>query len=168
VESLVPPQKWSITVQGIERIEREILRRSKRARDPAPAFIRLTFDLRSIMKRQFDEQGGFLGSRWAALAPNTVKRKKRRRKTGHGGDPRILHDFTRLRKSYTVGTERYVHTSMDSFEVMSLVPYVGFHMTGTKFMPQRKVFEFNTFVKRRWTKAVQNYIARGIVTLPPL
>lgn len=164
----MPVGKFSITVQGTERIERQLMRYRGRALDPAPVFQRLSFDMRAIMGKQFDSSGAYLGKPWAALAPATVIRKKRRRKVGRGGDPRILHDYRRMRKSYTVGSERRVMITADSYEIGSKVPYVGFHMTGTKWMPQRIVFRFDRKTASRWTKAVQNYIARGVIQLPPL
>jgi len=118
-------------------------------------------DFRQIMVRQFDSQGSYLDAPWTGLAEATIEKKER-----EGTDPRILHEFRFMRKSFTQGITGYRWSSRGYLKIGSDIPYVGYHQTGTRRMPQRIVFQFTPWLERRWANALGVYLARGIIDLP--
>lgn len=137
-----------------------------------PIFSRLQTDLRSIMKRQFDSEGAYLGGeKWEELAPTTVLDKILHNKRGAlpVWDMRILHRTTKMRKSFTVGTGAIRSYGGKSFTFEGAFP-AGIHQAGaaTGKPPQRIIFQWTQTHQLRWVKAIQNWIFRGDLRITPL
>jgi phage gpG-like protein len=152
------------TIMGTERLRAMLHRWIDHAVDVRPALTGVAKDFKSIEAKQFNSQGGYLGTRWAPLADSTREYKAKHPEW----DKRILHRTRTLRKSLTVGTGGYRTISRDSIELGSNVPYAGFHQSGTANMPQRMIFKFTPWINRRWTKIIQTWIVTGQVVRPPL
>lgn len=154
------PIALDVHVQGDERVRlmfNGVVRRGYRMRQFGAFLAR---DFRTIMVRQFDSAGRYLGTPWTGLADATIERKER-----EGTDGRILHEFRFMRKSFTTGQGGYRYDSRGYFKIGSDIPYVGFHQTGTTRMPQRIVFKFTPWLARRWRFALGQYLVEGRNTL---
>lgn len=150
-----------IRVFGDKRIIRAIGNKRKRAADMRPVFRWMTRDFRTIMKRQFDSQGSYLGQRWAPLAQATRDRKARM-----GSDRRVLHETRNMRKSFTVGTNGQRIMTRTELSFSTNIGYAKFHNSGTRYMPERVIFQFTPMIRRRWGRAMTAYLNRGVIGPP--
>lgn len=137
-----------------------------------------------LFDQQFDSEGAYLGSRWAPLAPVTVKLRQRR---GHGRGG-ILRDTNRLWASLTKlgqGPDALIILTDTSIERGTKVPYAQWQQTGflsktfvvvdkngnavplrrktPKQIPARPIVTENipADVLSGWQTAIANFIASG-------
>lgn len=82
-----------------------------------------------LMRQQFDSEGAAMGTRWAPLAPVTLKLRERR---GHGRGG-ILRDTNRLWASLTklgLGPDALLVVTDASIERGTKLPYAQWQQTG--------------------------------------
>lgn len=134
----------------------------KAATDLSPVFggpINQSVD--EAIKKQFDTEGSFSGTKWAPLAPVTVKLRGRR---GHGRGG-ILRDTNRLWASLTklgLGPEAIKVVTKNSLVRGSTVPYAQYHQTG---------YQSRTFVvinKQGDPVALRRKTPRAVPARPPI
>ena len=102
-------------------------------------------------------------SKWAPLAPSTLRARARRRKiSGSSGfGTKILWDTGRLRNSYI--NSPIVHVEGNTMRWGTDVPYAKYHETGTRWMPARPVVGYAAVLApRRLQSALNKYIREEI------
>jgi len=152
-------------LHGETQLQRRFLRWSSFASDATAAFEGIYAYLLKVEKEQFASQGATSGHAWAQLAQSTVQAKQRQ-----GLRPEILraHDllFSSLTKKSDPNQLKIVQPNMLAFG--SMMPYARYQQTGTSRMPQRRPIDLNVKNKIAIIKALQLFLARGIVRVPQL
>lgn len=140
---------------GEQAVARELIGIDARGLDMRPAMDDVLDMLRTSERRQFDSQGVYGSGGWAPLAAATIARKQR---AGH--DPRILHATHRLRDSLTErgNPEELALARRDGADFGSLVPYAGYHQTGTSHMPRRRPAQLPETDRRQVIRILQRYV----------
>lgn len=93
------------------------------------------------------------GNPWAPNAPSTIKRKKRKGKTG-AGEPKVLIDTGNLRNSFSM------KTLASGVEVGTPVPYAQYHQAGTGRIPQRLILPTAKSIPIEWQLAMIKIIGK--------
>lgn len=142
----------TISVFGEQQIARRLENVADRLRDMRPLWRALRYEFYRHEEFQFRGEGRAASGGWDQLAESTVKRR--------GSAHPILTHTGLLRASLThpnaLGSRW--HEGKSEMYVESAVPYGRFHQFGTVNMPQRRPVEFTEDHRRRWVKAVQQYI----------
>lgn len=157
---MAAPVTLSIDVHGIEPLVKNIGGMRRRLRNPAPAY-RVTANLlEKHVAAVFQSQGARLGLGWKALAPSTVKARKRRwgyyrqvPRFRAGPTRPILTWSGRLRWSFRRGKPGHLRqVSASGLTWGSSVPYGGYHdSAGPRrgSLPRRAILDFqNEFQER--------------------
>ena len=152
------PLRLQLEVFGDVQLDRELLRFSGRVTDLRPVWEALAADFEAIEAGQFNSQGARGSGGWQPLAESTVRQKARHPEW----DQRILHRTLALRNSLTdagaPGAVRQIAPA--EMLVGSTVAYGVFHQQG-KGVPRRRPVELTAADRRRWVKAVQQYVVTG-------
>jgi phage gpG-like protein len=143
---------------GDVQLSRRMLRFGENVGDLSPAFRQIVDDFAKLGFDQFASEGRKASGGWAPLAASTIARK---------GHDTILSATGDLETSLT-GTQdgglRRVHITDDEMEYLSLVPYAGYHQTGTARMPRRRPFELRARDRASVVKRLQRHIVEGLRT----
>jgi len=154
---------------GEELFSRALSRFNQDARDWSPAFRIIARDvLAPFVQRQFDSQGVEGGTKWADLAPSTIK--------GRPAGPLLLLTG-RLLRSFTEPGGGHVEDVQPRKLVWgSQVPYAVFHQTGAlkgfqradgvpsgrgtgRGMPMRPILALTEPLRQRITSVMMNHMA---------
>lgn len=140
------------SIDGIEEMDRRLLRFSEKARDLSDAWDEVADVIMEGESRLFDTQGRAGAGGWAALAPATVADKARR-----GADPRVLHDSGALRASLTErgASGQVLEVRPDGLRFGTSVAYAAFHQHGTSRMPARPPLRLSETTRRKVVKVIQ-------------
>jgi hypothetical protein len=147
-------------LHGEVQLNRRFLRWSGYAGDATPVWESIYDFLREVEKGQFASEGVESGHAWAQLAISTVEAKHRL-----GLHPEILRATDALYKSLTGKDDsnqlKIIQPQMLAFG--SMLDYAKFHQSGTTHMVQRRPIDLSQHNKDVIVKAVQMWLARGVV-----
>lgn len=104
--------------------------------DLTPAWTQIADDVQADFALNMATEGGLFAGGWAPLKPNTIADRVRK---GYGAGP-ILWRTGELAHSLS-GDSGYAVKEVrpDGVTVGTSLPYAGYHQTGTKKMPMRRV-----------------------------
>jgi phage gpG-like protein len=139
--------------QSAEHAAQQLAAYARKVGDPLPVLERAREILANDEELVFQSQGGAIGSRWSALAADTVARKT---------DDRILVMTGKLLDALT--TPSNVHVTAESATLAPRgVPYASYHMSGTKRMPARPFMGISAEAQNEFLRTLSQYLA----VLPP-
>ena len=139
-------------VLGETQVSAMLSRTTDKIHDLAPYWATVTVLLQSLVKEQFDTEGGRTGG-WAPLSPSYAADKARR----FGAQP-ILVATGKLRDSLVGGSAISRQVGNESLEFGTSVPYGIYHQKGTQNMPQRKILDLNSDDQRTLMKMLQRHL----------
>ncbi len=146
-------------VEGIDPFVAQLERFQQNFTTAEPAFEAMAEFQRSIWQRQFDQEGAYTGTKWAALTPPYGRWKQR-----HFPGKPILELTGDLRESMTQRPFGIDVITDDQMVIGTGVPYASYHQRGTEKMPARPIIEKPSFQDRRkFASILHNWIVKGTV-----
>jgi hypothetical protein len=141
-----------ITETGGDRVRFKINTMAARAKNLTPAY--KTFGEYRARRHTaiFNSQRSPYDEKWTALKPATIAKKRKK-----GSDPRILHDSLKMRGSfYTKPTARKIEWGYS-------VPYIRYHVKGTRRLPIRSPLEDKRGLAPRDMKRYKKLLAEYLL-----
>lgn len=147
---------FQISISGDKQLNRRFVTMKHSVEDATPAWKSITTFLERTERSQFAQQG--VAKSWAPLAQSTVESKRR-----NGLRPEILRATDALKNSMTKKSSGdAIRIQEPTFMVFGTsVPYAGYHQTGTKRMPQRRVLDLTPEQRIEIMKRLQRFIVTG-------
>lgn len=147
---------FTLDVAGDTQMARGFSRLGDSIKDLRPAFKEIVKSFRTIMKKQFESEGGYSGDKWAPLSPTYAVWKAE----NFGGQP-ILQLTGLLADSLTSKTP-YTVEEIDkkSLVIGTKLAYGTYHQTGTGRMPARPIINLTEQDKMTWMKIFQKFIMK--------
>jgi phage gpG-like protein len=132
----------SITVDDV-RLNTALERLERVYSDPRPAFRPMAEQVVKMARAQMDSAGRHSGRPWAARAPSTMRSITSANRGGFRSVGLPLHATGRLFRGVGTfgGPDSIYREERDGVTVGTSVPYARFHQTGTRRMPQRKIYD---------------------------
>jgi phage gpG-like protein len=119
------------------------------------------YQVRTVNKRQFDEQGSVETGKWAPLSPPYARFKARVRP----GRPILVFDGD-LRREMTVPGKGVYEVWPKGMTVGTDIDYAKYHQKGTPNMPARPLMgKAREADKRRFEKILQRWIVESRVSV---
>lgn len=137
---------------GEKILHRKLMRFADNLAVPIVALEAAGDHLRAAAAKQFGTEGGYASGGWAALADSTVAEKARK-----GQSPQILRATGALMDSLIdkFDPNHIERLSPNTLTFGSMIPYGGYHQTGTSRMPKRPPVALTEADKRLLVKEMQ-------------
>lgn len=153
------PVQITFRIMGATTVEETIRKYTDRLKDIRPVGDALINYFRSVMQKQFESSGAYLGDAWVPLAQSTIEDKTRRGTVGNG----ILRDSLDLYYSLTGGGRGAIQTvTEDSVTFGSSIYYLGYLDGGTRKMPARPVYgdkdAFLLLMEKKFSSLVSDHV----------
>lgn len=146
---------------GLTALPRRIATWGRQISDLSPAFEQIGADLRDDFMRNITGAGSFFGP-WAPLAATTVRR---RLAEGTGAEP-LWRTGTLLRSLADVGHPDHIHiVTPTSLTEGTRLYYAGFHQSGTRRMPARKIVGITWTRQQQIVRRIEEYV-NGVIGHP--
>lgn len=137
---------------GAKILHRNLMRFAENLAAPVAALEVAADHLRAAAAKQFGTEGGYASGGWAPLADSTVAEKARK-----GQSPQILRATGALMDSLIdkFDAGHIERLSPNTLTFGSMIPYGGYHQTGTSRMPKRPPVALTEGDKRMLVKEMQ-------------
>jgi phage gpG-like protein len=147
---------------GAEPFARVLRKFGDNLADATPAFEAMAeYQVGTVNKRQFDEQGSVETGKWAPLSPPYARFKARVRP----GRPILVFDGD-LRREMTVPGKGVYEVWPKGMTVGTDIDYAKYHQKGTPNMPARPLMgKAREADKRRFEKILQRWIVESRVSV---
>lgn len=153
------PGTVQVLVFGETQVAMSLRRGVSALGDMSPALDVVADDMMYVIEKTFTGQGRRYGGSWAALSPETVKRK-----AAKGQDPRINIATGRMMRAFSLrgGDHQLLHVGPHSIELGSDLDYPEHTQYGTSRMPARPFIDFYPQDRKLWAKICREYVVEAM------
>jgi phage gpG-like protein len=153
------PGTVQILVFGEKQVAMNIRRGMAALGDMGPALTEVASDMMRVIGATITSGGRRYGGSWAALDPQTIKRK-----AAKGQDPRALIATGALLRAYSVmgAPNQILEVGAQHLRLESSLDYAEDLQTGTSRMPARPFINFYPQDRRRWAAICSEYLREAM------
>jgi phage gpG-like protein len=142
-------------VSGIATVQQKFATYGADVKDLSVPFTEIADDLQADFTLNMATEGALFGGGWAPLAPSTIADRVRK---GYGAGP-ILYRTGALANSLSGDNSGAIkEVTPASVTVGTAVPYAGYHQTGTKKMPMRRIIGLSWARRSLIVRRLADYI----------